>query len=312
MAPMKTAFLFPGQGAQYPNMAHDLFDASAAVRDLFALASDTTGIDTQKLLFEGTEEELKETVNTQVSVTLANLASAAVLADRGIIAQGAAGFSLGEYAALVEAGVLTAAQVFPLVKLRGEFMAQAAAQLDRSAGAPGMAAVIGLSPEKVDEALVQAAIPDLYGANYNSPTQVVISGTAAALQAGTELLKAAGARRVIALKVSGPFHSPLLAEAATALEHALLEVPFQNPQKALFSNVTGKLVTTGAEAKALAVRQVTAPVRWTTEEQALVDAGFDRVFEVGPGAVLAGLWTSFHDGTPCLSAGKLDQIHQIV
>ena len=153
---MKTAFLFPGQGAQYPGMARDLFDASPRVRDLFALATDTTGINVEHLLFDGTEEELKGTVNTQVSVTLANLASAAVLAERGIRAEGTAGFSLGEYAALVEAGVLTSAQVFPLVKLRGEFMAKAAAALDRSAGDPGMAAVIGLTPEKVDEALAAA------------------------------------------------------------------------------------------------------------------------------------------------------------
>lgn len=308
---MKTAFLFPGQGAQYPGMARDLFDASSQVRDLFRLATETTGIDVQRLLFDGTEEELKETVNTQVSVTLANLASATVLAQRGVSADGAAGFSLGEYAALVETGVLSPAQVFPLVKLRGEFMAKAAASLDRSAGDPGMAAVLGLSPQKVDEVLAHAAIPDLFGANYNSPNQVVISGTARGLSAASEALKAAGARRVIVLKVSGPFHSPLLADAGKALEEALQAVPFRNPTKALFSNVTGTRVATGADAKALAVRQVTAPVRWTAEEQALLDAGFERFIEAGPGAVLAGLWGAFHDAVPCHSAGKLEQIQQI-
>jgi len=309
---MKTAFLFPGQGAQYPGMARDLFDASAAVRDLFSLAADSTGIDVRHLLFEGSEEELKETVNTQVAVTLANLSSAAVLGERGIHCQGVAGFSLGEYAALVEAGVLTPAQVFPLVKSRGEFMATAAAALDRSAGEPGMAAVLGLSPDKVDEALERAAIADLYGANYNSPNQVVISGTAPGLAAGIEALKAAGARRVVVLKVSGPFHSPLLADAGRALEQELRSVDFQNPTKALFSNVTGRLVGSGAEAKALAVRQVTAPVRWTVEEKSILDAGFDRLIEAGPGAVLAGLWSSFHDALPCHAGGKLEQIQQIV
>jgi len=308
---MKTAFLFPGQGAQYPGMARDLFDASAAVRDLFSLAADSTGVDVQRLLFEGTEEELKETINTQIAMTLANLASATVLREAGYQSEGTAGFSLGEFAALVEAGVLTAAQVFPLVKLRGEFMARATAALDRSAGDPGMAAVIGLSPEKVDEALAAASISDLYGANYNSPNQVVISGTAAGLAAGIDALKAAGARRVIVLKVSGPFHSPLLAEAGRALEEALKSVEFKTPTKALFSNVTGGLVTTGAEAKTLAVRQVTAPVRWTMEEKALLDAGFTRFIEAGPGAVLAGLWGAFHDTIPCLAAGKLEQIQQI-
>ncbi len=308
---MKTAYLFPGQGAQYPGMARDLFDESARVRDLFALAADTTGIDVRRLLFEAGDEELKETVNTQISVTLANLSAAAVLDDRGIHADGAAGFSLGEYSALVETGVLTAEQVFPLVKLRGELMAKAAASLDRSGGDPGMAAVLGLSPEKVDEVLTSAGIADLYGANYNSPVQVVISGTAAALSSGIEALKAAGARRVVTLKVSGPFHSPLLAAAGRDLEKALASVEFKNPVKPLFSNVTGGIVTSGAEAKTLAVRQVTAPVRWTTEEKTLLDAGFTRFVEAGPGTVLTGLWNAFHEAIPALSAGKLEQIRAI-
>ncbi len=309
---MKTAFLFPGQGAQYSGMAKDLFEASGRVRDLFALAKETTGIDVQRLLFEGTDEELKETVNTQVSVTLANLSAAVVLSEHGVAAQGTAGFSLGEYSALVEAGVLEARQIFPLVKLRGELMAKAAATLDRSGGDPGMAAVIGLSPEKVDEVLAGSAIPDLFGANYNSPNQVVISGTARGLASGIEVLKASGARRVVILKVSGPFHSPLLSDAARALEEAIASIPFRNPEKLLFSNVTGKAVVSGAEAKRLAVLQVTSPVRWITEERSLVDEGFDRLIEAGPGAVLAGLWGSFSDVLPCLAGGKLEQIQHIV
>lgn len=308
---MKTAFLFPGQGTQYPGMVQDLYGHSAVVRDLFTLASDTTGIDVKRLVFEGSEEELKETINTQISVTLANLSVSAVLGEHGIKADGVAGFSLGEYAALVEAGVLTPSQVFPLVKVRGEFMAKACESLDRSAGAPGMAAVIGLTPEKVDEALAAASIPDLFGANYNSPHQVVIAGTAAALAAGIDALKAAGARRVVALKLAGPFHSPLLANAGVALAEALKSVEFRDPTKVLFSNVTGAQVLSGADAKALAVRQVTAPVRWTTEEKALLDAGFTRFFEVGPGSVLTGLWEALHPTIACHPMGKLEQIQQI-
>lgn len=309
---MKTAFLFPGQGTQYPGMAKDLYDASASVRDLFALASDTTGIDTKRLVFEGSEEELKETINTQISVTLANLSVAAVLAERGIQAEGVAGFSLGEYAALVQAGVLTAEQVFPLVKRRGQYMTVACEALDRSAGAPGMAAIIGLTPEKIDETLAAAKIPDLFGANYNSPHQTVIAGTAAGLTAGIEALKAAGARRAIVLKLAGPFHSPLLSSAARALEEDLQSVVFQEPKLALFSNVTGAPVKTAAEAKALAVRHVTSPVRWTTEEKAIQDAGFDRILEVGPGSVLSGLWSAFNEALPVHPVGKLEQILAIV
>ncbi len=309
---MKTAFLFPGQGAQYPGMARDLYEASAEVRDLFTLASDTTGVDVKRLLFEGTDEELKETVNTQISVTLANLSSFLVLNERGLDAQGVAGFSLGEYSALVASGVLTAQQVFPLVKLRGEFMAKAASALDRSAGDPGMAAVLGLGQDNVDQVLAECSVPQLFAANYNSPNQVVISGTAAALAAGIEALKGAGARRVVPLKVSGPFHSPLLSDAAAALEEALRSVDFRDPVKTLFSNVTGGTIASGHEAKALAVRQVTSPVRWTTVEQNLLREGFERFVESGPGTVLAGLWGAFQDTPACQSAGKLEQIQQIV
>ncbi len=308
---MKTAFLFPGQGAQYPGMVLDLYEASPEVRDIFALAHETTGVDVLELLTHGTEDQLKETVNTQISVTLANLSAAVVLRQRGVTAEGVAGFSLGEYAALAWAGVLPFEKIFPLVRQRGEFMAQAAQSLDRSAGDPGMAAVLGLSPEQVDAVLSKEGIPNLFGANYNSPVQVVISGTAEALKAGEVALKAAGAKRVLPLKVSGPFHSPLLKSAAEALEQAVKSLSFADPQLELYSNVTGALVRTGAEAKSLAVRQVTSPVRWTTEEAALVAAGYTRVIEAGPGTVLTGLWKAQFPDAVCLPAGKLEQISQI-
>ncbi|NNM54033.1 MAG: ACP S-malonyltransferase [Spirochaetales bacterium] len=308
---MKTAFLFPGQGAQYPGMVLDLYDASSEVRDLFALAQETTGVDVHALLAHGTEEQLKETVNTQISVTLANLSAAVVLRQRGVIAQGVAGFSLGEYAALAWAGVLPFEKIFPLVRQRGEFMAQAAQSLDRSAGEPGMAAVLGLSPEQVDAVLTKENIPSLFAANYNSPVQVVISGTAEALKSGEAVLKAAGAKRIIRLKVSGPFHSPLLKSAAQSLEQAVNQLSFADPQFELYSNVTGAVVRTGSEAKALAVRQVTSPVRWTAEEAALATSGYTRVIEAGPGTVLAGLWKALFPEADCLPAGKLEQIAQI-
>jgi len=308
---MKTAFLFPGQGTQYPGMTQDLYDAHASVRDLYTLASDLTGIDCRRLVFSGTEEELKETINTQVSVTLANLAVATVLGEHGVRPDGVAGFSLGEYAALVVAGVLTPEQVFPLVKVRGEHMAKACDALDKSAGAPGMAAILGLTPERLNQVLAEAKIADLYGANYNSPHQVVIAGTAAALTAGIEALKAAGARRAVLLKVAGPFHSPHLAAAGKALEEVLKSVTFAEPRLPLYSNVTGQRVASAAEAKALAVRHVTSPVLWTTEEQTLLSDGFERVIEAGPGAVLAGLWEAQTTTVPCLPAGKLEQIGEI-
>lgn len=309
---MKDIFLFPGQGAQYAGMGRDLYEASDSVKELVQMASDTTGMDVKRLIFEATDEELKETVNTQITITLVNLAAAQVLKEKGFQPAGCAGFSLGEYAALVTAGVLAPQEVFPLVKKRGELMAAACATLDRSAGDPGMAAVIGLSPEAVDEFLQNSAIPQLFGANYNSPTQVVISGTAAALAAAQEPLKAAGARRIITLKVSGPFHSPLLKGAADQLATYLEGLHFNDPTLELFSNVTGKAIETGAQAKELAVRQVIAPVRWTWEEATIVQAGYTRALEAGPGAVLTGLWQAFGTTIPIFGAGKLELIEKIV
>ncbi|OHD10997.1 MAG: malonyl CoA-ACP transacylase [Spirochaetes bacterium GWB1_48_6] len=308
---MKTCFVFPGQGAQYPGMAKDLFDSSPRVRELFNLAEQTTGIDVKELLFNGSEEDLKETVNTQVSITLANLSAAAVLEDRGFSADACAGFSLGEYAALVQSQVLTAAQVFPLVKLRGEAMARASDLLDRSEGDPGMAAVVGLSPDAVEKALALSGIPGIFAANYNSPVQVVISGTAPGLKAASEVLKAAGARRIITLKVSGPFHSPLLKSASEELAKVFEMINFENPRIPLYSNVTGGLITSGAQARELAILQVISPVKWTLEENALLQAGYDRIIEAGPGAVLVGLWGATGSEVPIFSAGKLEQIDQI-
>ena len=308
---MKTVFLFPGQGAQYPGMAMDLWDSSASVKKLFDAAHKTTGIDVQRLLSQGTEAELKETVNTQVGVTLANLASATVLKERGVQADAVAGFSLGEFAALAWSGVIPVEVVFPLVQKRGAFMAAASAELDRSAGEPGMAAVLGLSPAQVDEVLKNAQIPELFGANYNSPAQVVVSGTAQALKLAAEAFKAAGAKRVISLKVSGPFHSPLLKKAGEELAAELAKIEFADPQLAFYSNVTGGRVLTGAEAKKLAVRQVTSPVLWTVEEESLVRDGFEQIIEVGPGSVLSGLWQAIYPDKTCLAAGKLTQIAEI-
>jgi len=309
---MKTCFVFPGQGAQYPGMGKDLYDESEKVRELLALADKTTKMDLRGLLFEGSEEELMKTENTQVAITLVNLSVAAALEEKGIRAFGAAGFSLGEYSALVYCGVLEVKEVFSLVKLRGQLMNEAAQALDLSAGAPGMAAVMGLSPEEVDQALSQGAVQGVWGANYNSPVQVVISGTAPGLEQAGKILKEAGAKRVLPLKVSGPFHSPLLEKAAQGLAQELKKVPFADPKLALYSNVTGKKVLSGEEAKKLAVEQVISPVRWTDEEGLLIQEGYERIIEAGPGTVLTGLWKKFNSEIPCFSAGKWDQILELL
>ncbi len=308
---MRTCFLFPGQGAQYPGMGKDLWEASPKVKELFQRASDITRMDLRRLLFEGSEEELKATDKTQVAITLVNVAAAELCRERGIAADGAAGFSLGEYTALYQAGVLRMEDLFPVVKARGELMEKASRAADAAGGRTGMAAVIGLGYQEAQKALEAAAAPQVYLANYNSPKQIVLSGAAAGLEKAEESFKAAGARRYIMLKVSGPFHSPLLEQAASGLAEVLAGVEFRDPERPVYSNVTGGAVRSGAEARELCVRQVTSTVRWVDEERRILEDGFQRCLEVGPGSVLAGLWKSFSDQVPCLPAGKLEEIQKL-
>jgi hypothetical protein len=211
---VKTCFLFPGQGAQYPGMAKDLWDASDKVKELFRQASEASGMDLARLLFEGSEEELKVTDKTQVAVTLANVAASLACRERGLEPAGFAGFSLGEYTALYEAGVIRLEDLFPIVKTRGLLMEKASRGADTAAGRAGMAAVIGLGYVEAVKALESLQGEKVCLANYSSPTQVVLSGTAEGLAKAEAAFDAAGARRFIVLKVSGPFHSPLLRKPA--------------------------------------------------------------------------------------------------
>ena len=237
---MKTCFLFPGQGAQYPGMGKDLFDASASVRELFGQASDATGLDLDALLFRGSAEDLQATNRTQIAVTLVNLAVARVLAERGVAAHGYAGFSVGEYAALAAAGVIADADLFRIVQARGEAMEAASRGADTAAGPAGMAAVIGLAPERVSAAL--ADVDGAYAANFSSPAQVVLAGTAEGLAAAEQACTAAGARRFVPLKVSGPFHSPLIESARVRFAEVVAGFTFHDPAQPVYANVTGKRI----------------------------------------------------------------------
>jgi [acyl-carrier-protein] S-malonyltransferase len=328
-------YLFPGQGAQYQGMALDfLASGSSAVRKLFEQASEAFGKDAQALLRDSDADTLKRTDVSQPTVTLANLAAATFLAEQGWIPKACAGFSLGEYAALVCAGVIGAEDCFRLVKARGEAMQKFSDQLREAAGgdlvsanaanaAPGMAAVVGLAPEQVEALIAQwtaEGLKDLFAANINSPKQVAVSGTAAALAEAETRFKEAGAKRVIRLQVAGPFHSPLLTGAAEAFGPVLEIVAFNDPKIPLYSNVTGKCVVSGREAKKLALAQITSPVRWITEETAITQDGksgfgFEACLEVGPGKVLQGLWKDFALATgteiPCFAAGTIEDISKI-
>jgi [acyl-carrier-protein] S-malonyltransferase len=263
-----------------------------------------------KLIFEGTEDDLKATDKQQVAITVVNLAAATILREHAVRPDAVAGFSLGEFSALCEAGVVSVKDAIRIVRARGEIFERVSRSLDSPSGSPGMAAVVGLEFDKLSSVL--EGIEGVTPANYNAPTQIAISGTAKGLDAAEAALKAAGARRFIRLKVSGPFHSPLLDEAKTAFGAFLEAIPFAEPKIALYQNVTGKRTHSAADAKKLVVEQVVSTVRWVDLERTLIGDGVERFIEVGPGTVLAGLLKAVADNRPCLPAGKIEQINQII
>ena len=290
---MKTCFFFPGQGAQFVGMGKDLYDSYSEARDVFALASSAAGIDIPDLVFSSSEEDIKATDKSQIAITTVNLAVRRVLGLKGIESSGAAGFSLGEYSALVDAGVLSEQTCLELVWERGRIMESVSRSLDAAGGAAGMIAVLGIDEAAIRAALDEAGVSDAYPANLNSPVQTVLSGTASGLEAAAPVLKEAGARRVIPLKVSGPFHSPLMSDAKTQFTEVLSGATFSDPMKPVYSNVTGKALESGEQARSLCADQLVMPVRWVDEELLVAHGSYDRILEVGPGEVLGGLWKAF-------------------
>ena len=304
---MKTCVLFPGQGAQKIGMGKDLYDASSAVRLLFEEASDASAIDLATLIFSGTEDDLKQTRNTQVALALVDTAAALCLKERGITFAGAAGFSLGEWAAMTEAGVLPFGQMIRLVAERGRLMDEAGTR----SGGSSMTAVLGLAPEAIESALAGAGITDAWIANYNAPSQSVLSGTELGLGKAEEAVKAAGAKRAIRLKVSGAFHSPIMRYAYDGFKELLTDEAFSDPSIAFYSNVTGGRVKSGAEIKRLAAEQIISPVRWIAEESAIAADSYERLVEAGPGTVLAGLWKSVNTEIVVAPASTMENITAI-
>lgn len=303
----KYAFLFPGQGAQTPGMIKDLCDTHPEARKIVDSVTEITGVDMPKLLWETELEELSRSDNSQLAIATASIASMKALESEGITPSAAMGFSLGEFPALYATGVLSFEDVIKVVRQRGLIMQATCEKIasENAGHAPGMAAVLGLLPEQVSE--VASKIKDAYAANLNSNKQTVVSGTDAALAELETAAKEAGARRVVRLKVAGPFHSPLMQEAADNFEKFLADVKFNDPKIPLFSNVTGKLATSGEEIKKNAVLHLTNPVRWTDEEAVLAKMMEEdsenqwSLIEPGVGEVLTGLWgkTEFAEKYPC-------------
>lgn len=292
----KYAFLFPGQGAQAQGMIKDVCEAFPEAQKIVDEVSKITGKNVAGLLWDTPQEELNRSDNSQLAITTASLAIMAALKTKGIEPSAAMGFSLGEFPALYAAGILSFEDVIKVVVQRGTIMQKVCEQIaeENAGNAPGMSAILGLPPEKVEE--IASKIDGAYAANLNSVKQTVIAGTAEGLAKAEEAAKEAGCRRAVRLAVAGPFHSPLMQRAADGFKVALEPYTFCDPEITLFSNVTGKKVTEGAPAKASAVDHLTHPVRWTDEEKVLADLiSSDKdnewvVLEVGPGKVLSGLW----------------------
>ena len=312
----KYAFLFPGQGAQVPGMIKDICDAYPEARKVVDEVSKITGVNMAELLWESDAAVLSRSDNSQLAITTASLAVIKVLESKGIKPSAVMGFSLGEFPALYAAGVLSFEDVIKVVRKRGQIMQATCEKIakENEDHAPGMTAVIGLSPEQVTA--ITKDIKDAYPANLNSPVQTVVSGTADALTELEAKAKEAGARRALRLAVAGPFHSPLMQEAADNFEKALADFTFNNPDKILFSNVTGKQAKDAAEIKKNAVLHLTNPVRWTDEEKVLNDLIADdkdnewELIEPGVGSVLSGLWTKsgYGEEIKCVSVNSAETL----
>ena len=279
------AFVFPGQGAQFVGMGKDLYENNALAKELFEKANDILGYRITDIMFDGTDEDLRQTRVTQPAVFLHSVISALCMGD-DFQPEMTAGHSLGEFSALVAAGALSFEDGLKLVYARAMAMQKAC-----EAQPSTMAAIIGLSDEQVeaicDEVTRQGEI--VVAANYNCPGQIVISGTMEGIEKACELMKAAGAKRALPLKVGGAFHSPLMNPAKVELEKAIEETEFHTPKGPVYQNVDALPHTSAAEIKANLVAQLTASVRWTQTVKNMVNDGANDFTECGPGAVLQGL-----------------------
>jgi [acyl-carrier-protein] S-malonyltransferase len=299
----KIAFCFPGQGSIEAGMGRDIADAVPAARSVFERSSAASGLDLERLCFHGAAEELVDTAVQQPALVATSLAVLAAIRDRGIEPDFVVGHSVGEFAALAAADALSLEDAITLVRERGMAMAEAALQHPGS-----MAAILGLEDEVVETLCRQ--ILGVWPANYNCPGQIVVSGEHLAVDECIERAQEEGARRVVKLKVSGAFHSPLVARAADRLRPAIDKVKFQEPVAPFMSTVTARLESAQRLAPLL-VDQLTAPVRFTQAASELMREGVKTFVEVGPGNVLSGLVRRIDKGAKAISVNSLAQLDKL-
>lgn len=304
----KIASVFPGQGSQAVGMCKNFYDQYAVARHIFEEADDALGFSITKMCFEGPDNELRLTCNTQPAVLTASVACAAVLKQYGIYCDVAAGHSLGEYSALVISEAIAFADAVRIVRQRGQFMQEAV-----PVGEGGMAAVLGMENDRIVKICNEVATESsgiVQAVNFNCPGQVVIAGATAAVNRVCGALKADGAKRVIQLPVSAPFHSILMQPASKRLAEALAQITIRDAKIPVVTNVTAKKVKFSAEIRESLIKQAASPVLWETSVLNMLADGVDTFIEVGPGKTLTGFTKKIAKGLPALNVEDVESLNK--